>query len=192
MPWTGNGTFRRTNGPFQGEEVWKQSAAAGHDVSSEEQDTHDQDVAGGLENCIARDGQNRPTADLPMGGHKHTGCAKAANDDEYATLGQLRPQVAALQDGAVIAWDVTNRPQAKVTLRGNREFAAPVGGAEGGVYVLTIEQDGTGGRTATWDNAYKFGVKGPPALSAGAGKEDTLVFYFVNGEMRLQGVATGF
>ena len=96
MPWNGSGTFNRTNGVYSGAEVWKQSAAAGRNVRADDADTHDEDLATGLENCLTRDGQNRPSADLPMGGRKHTGVGDAEARDQYAALGQIqdgRPEI---------------------------------------------------------------------------------------------------
>ena len=52
-------------------------------------DTHDQDLADGLENCVTKDGQNSPSANLPMNAKKHTGVADAAVATEYAAYGQL-------------------------------------------------------------------------------------------------------
>ena len=40
-------------------------------------------------NCITKDGQNSPSANLPMNAHKHTGVADAAAATEYAAYGQL-------------------------------------------------------------------------------------------------------
>ena len=38
---------------------------------------------------MTRDGQNTPSADLPMGGQKHTGVGDGAARSEYATYGQV-------------------------------------------------------------------------------------------------------
>lgn len=48
-----------------------------------------QDICNELTNSIPRDGQGAPTANLPMGGFKHTGCANGVAATDYATLGQL-------------------------------------------------------------------------------------------------------
>lgn len=48
------------------------------------------DIATALTNSIAKDGQTTPSADLPMGGYKHTGVAVAAARDQYATAGQVQ------------------------------------------------------------------------------------------------------
>lgn len=47
------------------------------------------DVAAGITNAIAKDGQNVPVANLPMGNFKHLHCAPATRPDEYVILAQL-------------------------------------------------------------------------------------------------------
>ena len=89
MGWDGSGNFTRTDGNRVGSTVWAQARDAGSDVDAAPMDTHDQDIADGLENCITRDGQNSPSANLPMNSHKHTGVADAVDETEYAAYGQL-------------------------------------------------------------------------------------------------------
>ena len=90
MPRDGQGGVTRTDGTRTGADVWGQAARTpGVLVNARDHDAHDQDLADMIAGCLARDGQNSPTADLPMAGRKHTGAAAAAADDEYATLGQL-------------------------------------------------------------------------------------------------------
>lgn len=64
-------------------------AVAGEIIFSEYFNLNMNDLFNGLSNCVTRDGQSPPTANLPMGGFKHQGCADAVLDDEYVTLGQL-------------------------------------------------------------------------------------------------------
>ena len=125
MPWNGSGTFNRTNGVYSGAEVWKQSAAAGRNVRADDADTHDEDLATGLENCLTRDGQNRPSADLPMGGRKHTGVGDAEARDQYAALGQIqdgRPQIILASGVGGTADAITLAPSPAITAyaRGQR------------------------------------------------------------------------
>jgi hypothetical protein len=58
-----------------------------------------------------------------------------------------------LTDGATITWDVIDSPVAKVTLAGNRTLSAPSGTTPiaGQFISLLIIQDGTGGRSLTWN-----------------------------------------
>lgn len=57
MPWAG-GVYTRTNGTYTGTTVWAQDAAAGVRIQSARHDTHDQDIANGLNNCLTKDGTN--------------------------------------------------------------------------------------------------------------------------------------
>lgn len=43
-----------------------------------------------IQNAINRDGTNSPTANLPMGGFKHTGVGNASANDQYVAYGQIR------------------------------------------------------------------------------------------------------
>lgn len=87
------GVFTRTNGVFSGSSVWNSDKGAGVNIVTSRHDTHDQDLAAGINACLVKDGTNSPTANLPMGGYKHTGVANATARSEYASLGQV-------QDGA--------------------------------------------------------------------------------------------
>lgn len=82
--------------------------------------------------------------------------------------------------GSTITWDVTTAPNAKITLDGNKTFAAPTGLTVGWKY-LVITQGGTA-RTITWNPAYKMpGRSGgyPPDL--GAAGETTVLAGFYDG-----------
>jgi len=92
-----------------------------------------------------------------------------------------------LTDGATITWDVIDSPVAKVTLAGNRTLSAPSGTtpiAGQFVSLLTI-QDGTGGRTITWNAAYEFTEDTAPDLTATASKGDLFTFRY-NGSKWLE------
>ncbi|MYA86860.1 MAG: hypothetical protein F4X97_00135 [Boseongicola sp. SB0662_bin_57] len=207
MPWNGSGQFRRSNGTTNGPTTWAAAKAAARKIRTDDHDSHDEDLANGLENCVTRDGQNSPTASLPMNGQKHTGVANAAANTEYAAWGQtktqitsqvgalensLQPSQGTLTDGASIAWDLEENPVAEVTLGGNRTFAEPTNPVEGGIYILTAVQDATGGRAPTWDAIFDFGEEGTPALSSASNKADTLTFLYRNGRMNLIGIGKGF
>lgn len=88
MPWNGTGTFSRGNGVHSGSTTWAQDAAAGTKIGSALHDTHDQDLATGINNCLAKDGQNSPTANIPMNSHKFTGLAVGSATGDSARYGQ--------------------------------------------------------------------------------------------------------
>jgi hypothetical protein len=80
-----------------------------------------------------------------------------------------------LTDASTIAWDASANQVTKVTLTANRTLGAATNQVQGGVYVLTIIQDGTGSRTVTFNSTYKF-TSNVPTLSTSASARDILVF----------------
>lgn len=57
MAWSG-GTFTRTNGVNSGATTWATDAAAGVKIVDTRHDTHDQDLATGINQCLNKDGSN--------------------------------------------------------------------------------------------------------------------------------------
>lgn len=87
MPWNGSGTFNRI---FS----WVADKAAGLDISSTRMDTDTNDLATtGFGNCLTRDGQGQPVANLPMAGFRHTGASNGVQRSDYASLGQVQDGV---------------------------------------------------------------------------------------------------
>ncbi len=91
MSWA-SGTYTKWNSGTGG---WAGDAGSGVGIEAGRHDTQDNDFQNGINNCIAKDGQNTPTANLSMGGYKHTNVANGSARNDYASLGQV-------QDGAVI------------------------------------------------------------------------------------------
>ena len=87
MPWS-NGQFSRTDGVFNGREVWKQYSATRQNVLADRFDTHDQDIADGINLALAKDGSNSATANIPMGGFKFTNVGPSVANNEYFTREQ--------------------------------------------------------------------------------------------------------
>jgi hypothetical protein len=85
MGWSG-GTYTKWNAPTG----WAGDAASGIGIEAGRHDTQDDDFANGINNCLNKAGQNTPTANLPMGGFKHTNCAAAVSSTDYATLGDVQ------------------------------------------------------------------------------------------------------
>jgi hypothetical protein len=80
MPWNGaagSKTFGRTDGTRTGSSTWQQADAASVDIISTDHDTHDQDVADGINTALCKDGGNTATANIPMGGFTFTNIAAA-------------------------------------------------------------------------------------------------------------------
>lgn len=85
MPRNGSGVYTLPAG---------NPVVTGTTISSTVQNNTMSDVASELTNSIAADGQKVPTANLPMGGFRHTGVSNATARDQYASAGQV-------QDGAL-------------------------------------------------------------------------------------------
>jgi len=62
----------------------------GTTITSNWANTTLEDVADALTNSISADGVTTPSADLPMGGRKHTGVGDAVAAAQYTSLGQIR------------------------------------------------------------------------------------------------------
>src|ERR1700755_283485 len=87
MPWNGSGSFNRI---FS----WTADKAAGLDISSSRIDTDTNDIAAnGFGNCLTRDGQGQPSANLPMANFRHTGVGNGVARGDYAALGQVQDNI---------------------------------------------------------------------------------------------------
>lgn len=85
MPYNGTGTFNRIYS-------WAVDAATSVAISSSRTDAEMNGFAAALTNCITRDGQSPPSADLPMGGKKiaNLGLATVAGDALSQAAGDAR------------------------------------------------------------------------------------------------------
>lgn len=80
--WSG-GTFTRVHD-------WTEDEANGLNIESDRMDAEDDNFEAGINACLHKGGQNSPTANLPMGGYKHTGVADGTAGDDYATVRQVQ------------------------------------------------------------------------------------------------------
>jgi hypothetical protein len=113
---------------------------------------------------------------------------------------QQSSSIATLTDATNIAWDVSTKQKAKVTITDNRTMNAVTNAVEGTSYFLWIIQDGTGSRTITWTTSgagsFDFGTEGQPTLTTTADKADLLCFEAISigGTLKLRfvGIKKGF
>jgi hypothetical protein len=83
MGWNGSGIFTRGYS-------WVNDAANSIPITASRMDADTNDIVGnGLNNCLTRDGQGGPTANLPMNGFRHTGASNGVNPQDYATMNQI-------------------------------------------------------------------------------------------------------
>lgn len=80
----------------------------------------------------------------------------------------------ALTDAANIATNAALANRFTVTLAGNRNLSAPTNPTDGQKVIWIFTQDGTGGRTLTYDAIFDFGNMPTLILSTAAGKRDYL------------------
>lgn len=64
MGWDGAGNFTRTNGSQTGSTTWADARDAAVKITAAQHDTHDQDLADGIEACLTKNGESKPTADF--------------------------------------------------------------------------------------------------------------------------------
>lgn len=81
MAFNGSGAFLPQDPPAY-------PAIPGEDIIADYFNAIIDDILDGFSNCITRDGQSPPTANLPMGNFKHTGAAAATAAGEYLTYDQ--------------------------------------------------------------------------------------------------------
>lgn len=86
MSWAG-GTYLKGNNGTGG---WTGDASLGIGIEAGRHDTQDNDFATGINQCLNKDGSNAATADLAMGGFKHTNVANATGRTNYAAVGQVQ------------------------------------------------------------------------------------------------------
>jgi len=73
-------------------------------------------------------------------------------------------------------WDLSANQVCFVTLTANTIFDAPSNQVDGGFYSITLIQDGTGSRTASWNSVFHFAGGSAPTLTTTASAVDIMVF----------------
>lgn len=81
MPRNGSGTYTLPSG---------NPVVTGTTISSTWANTTLSDIGTGLTNSIAKDGQTTPTANLPMGGFKHSNVGAGTATTDYARIDQIQ------------------------------------------------------------------------------------------------------
>jgi len=163
MPWAA-GTFSRANGPTG----WQDDQAANIGIEAGRHDTQDNDFRDGINDTINKAGQNTPTANLPMGGFKHTGVANAAASAEYAAYGQVQAGVNV--QSTALDWTATqysnDTTAAKFVLQKSR--GATTGSnviVNSGDAIGTLEFRGNNGTTFTSAATITAAVDGTPGAT---------------------------
>jgi hypothetical protein len=88
MPWSG-GSFTRTNGVNTGSTLWAQDRDEGYKILASHHDTHDQDIADGVNSTLEKSGSNAATGNLDIGSNRVTTMADGTAKQDAATLNQI-------------------------------------------------------------------------------------------------------
>jgi len=115
------------------------------------------DVGTALTASIAKDGQTIPTANLPMGGYKHTGVANASARTDYAAYGQVQDSGSQYLTGVAGADTITASVTGLAAYATGQTFRLVSAGANTGAVTLNI--NGLGQKAVT--------KAGTTALAAG-------------------------
>jgi hypothetical protein len=102
--------------------------------------------------------------------------------DHYATVNSYTQQQRITQanltvSSGSVAWNLNTNQTAQITLNQNVTFSNPTNQLAGGTYTVLVKQDGTGGRTITFGNAYLWQNGVAPTLTSAGDSVDLLVFY---------------
>ena len=98
--------------------------------------------------------------------------------DNIITAAKLSYVESALTDASTITWNAATQEVCKVTLAGNRTMAAPTNSTTGQFISILVIQDGTGGRTISWNAVFEFTTDTAPTLTTTAAKGDIFVFRY--------------
>ncbi len=142
-------TFTRAHDWSADRDAGGSSAIIDADKMDEEFDNY----KAGLEQCLTRDGQTNPSADLPMAGRKHTGVANAAARDQYAAVAQVQDQAFTHVNtvgGTVDAITLTPAPAITAYAAG-QQFTFVAAGANTGA--VTVDVSGVGAKAVTKNGA---------------------------------------
>jgi hypothetical protein len=126
--------------------------------------TSSQGIADALTNLGFLTGSSTISSTSPF---PYTGSAQITGS--LQVTGSITQTILTLTDAATIPVNASISNDFKVTLTDNRILGNPTGAADGQTLKFAIRQDGTGGRTLSFDTKYRFGFEiGTPIISAGA------------------------
>ncbi|MDE3023503.1 MAG: hypothetical protein KGI54_16915, partial [Pseudomonadota bacterium] len=143
MPFNGSGTYTLPAG---------NPVVTNTDISSTTQNNTMSDVATALTDCVTRDGQSPPSANLPLGGFKLTGLGAGSALTDSLTLGQAQNELGnygGTAGGTANALTISTTPAITAYIAGQRFwFKASASGNSG---ATTLNIDGLGAIAAQFN-----------------------------------------
>lgn len=117
--------------------------ADGQTVSATEHNTFRDDVATALSTCVTRDGQSPATANLPMGGFKHTSVAVGSSLTDYSRYDQMQNSSAQWLTSVTGVDTITaSAPVAPAAYAAGQTFKFVAAGANTGAVTLNVSSLG--------------------------------------------------
>lgn len=116
MPRNGTGSYALPAG---------NPVVTGTTISSSTQNSTMSDVASALTQSLSKDGQTVATANLPMGGFKHTGVADGSATTDYASYGQLTTGAVTMTNKTLTAPVLGGTVTGTYTLGGTPTLTSP-------------------------------------------------------------------
>lgn len=117
MPFNGSGTYTLPAG---------NPVTTGTTISSATTNNTNSDIATALTNCITRDGQSTPSANLPMNSHKLTGLAAGTSNGDSVRYEQISSFITASSTDTLTNKDMSSGtntfPSSLVTLTGSQSL----------------------------------------------------------------------
>jgi hypothetical protein len=143
MSRNGSGTYSLPEAPFVYDTVISETAV----------NSNFSDMAAALTQSLSKDGQTTPSANLPMGGYRHTGVGNGAARNDYAAVGQIQDESVVwcgTAGGTANALTLTPSPAITAYATGQRfKFKA---GASPSDDAVTIAVSGLTAKAAEIDN----------------------------------------
>jgi hypothetical protein len=169
MAWNGSGTFSRTNGTFTGATVWADDRDAGTKITAINHDLHDKDLADGINACLCKNGENKPSANIDWNGKKITNAAAATARTDYA-------RTAEVQDSTTTYAGVSGGAADVQTLKLTPAIAAY---ATGQMFSFKAGFTNTGAATLNINGVGAIGIRDTTGGALGAGAITAGQFYEV-------------
>jgi len=144
MGWSG-GTYTRSDGVFTGTSIWQSNRDAGTKIVADRHDTHDQDLATGINQAINKDGSNAFTGAANLGSQKITSLADGTAHTDGINAGQIQDGGLIFQSndtGSANAYAIALTPAVTAYVAG-QVFHFKAGNANTGASTLNVNALGT-------------------------------------------------
>ena len=139
--------------------------------------------------AVCPDGSQSPTDRMTILSGGDIGIGTSTPTKQLHITKSAAADLVALADGANISVDFNTGQNFTVTLAGNRTLDNPTNVTAGQTGSIFVTQDGTGGRTLSYDTSWEFPAGTAPTLTTTAAAVDR-IDYIVKSATSIQAVAS--